>query len=101
MSEGPRWLAGNTLGGLLQAMLGAEMTGTPHMPVVRYGAPWRRTPRLARRRIGPLLPGLRPDQSRRGSATRLPCRAPHWGVGVDVIGVVKYVGEHEAHEQAA
>ena len=30
MSEDPRWLEGNALGGLLQGLFGAEMTGAPH-----------------------------------------------------------------------
>ena len=30
MSEDARWLDGNALGGLLQELFGAEMTGAPH-----------------------------------------------------------------------
>jgi hypothetical protein len=30
MSEDPRWLDGNALGGLLQELFGAEMTAAPH-----------------------------------------------------------------------
>jgi hypothetical protein len=30
MSEDPQWLDGNALGGLLQELFGAEMTGAPH-----------------------------------------------------------------------
>jgi Family of unknown function (DUF6510) len=30
MSEDPRWLDGNALGGLLRELFGAEMTGEPH-----------------------------------------------------------------------
>ena len=30
MSEHARWLDGNALGGLLQELFGAEMTGAPH-----------------------------------------------------------------------
>ena len=30
MSEEARWLDGNALGGLLQELFGAEMTGAPH-----------------------------------------------------------------------
>jgi hypothetical protein len=30
MSEDARWMDGNALGGLLQELFGAEMTGAPH-----------------------------------------------------------------------
>jgi len=30
MSEDPRWLDGNALGGLLQELFGADMTAAPH-----------------------------------------------------------------------
>ena len=42
MSEDARWLDGNALGGLLQELFGAEMTGAPHVPVVRRGTSRRR-----------------------------------------------------------
>ena len=83
MSEDPRWLDGNALGGLLQELFGAEMTGAPHTcqacgterPVAAHRL-------YLGRRNGPSLPGLRPDRSRRGCATRPRCGAPQRGVAV-------------------
>jgi hypothetical protein len=77
------------------------MTGTPHMPGARHGAP------AGAHRIhlgaGSVLCCAVCDRIGLVAAAIPDCHVVHLtGVwGVDVPSVVKHVGEHEAHEQAA